>query len=160
MPLLLGCRRAPAPELLVLHGLSQSTLEVGTELQLAGTGFPVHGEGRLIFDGTFHSPGREPRLAQSELPIAADAAGLLRHRLSEEDILRLSGGAQHSTFHGRLRVIFHSRSSFGPELAGGLADVTLDIFGETEKDSALPAEAELFSEFLGLELNDAWEVTV
>ncbi len=138
--LALGCRSGgPPPSLLTLTGVSPQQLDLGDQLEIAGSGFPEGKPARILFEGTLYRPGMAPvrsaRIATATVTQSPRALTVLLDQQLQESFCGKGTAATHTTFRGSVRVEFEPRDPGAPLVTGGLPEVELDL------ESPLPSPA-------------------
>lgn len=154
-----ACAPQKTPDLLTLHSVGPPTLEQGSELRIAGDGFPERRAGRLTLIGTVYAAARAPRKVSWPFVIVAETRTTISHRLSEDDLREYLRDAAHATFRGKAVVQFQPLLPGRPALSGTSETFELDLFSEQKARAQVirPDSAEdprRFEAYLGIELGD------
>lgn len=152
--LVVGCARDAAPDLVDIHRVEPSTLEVGSELRITGLGFAERHGGTLRLVGTMFAPGRSPRALDWSIAVHPEARSLLVLPLKERHIAELLDGARHATFRGQLQLEFAPKLPGRPILRGEHA-LSLNVFGASDDNSK---DAVAFLDHLGMKLSPTFTV--
>ena len=152
-----GCRLADSPpDLLNVLDVAATTVDVGDQVEVIGTGFPEGRVGTVTFSGRLHRPG----LAPERVSLTVKAGSASRNRVSlafteqlQHKLCGVGKQARHTTFRGDLVVAFSPRQAGAPPITGRLKDVVLDLSPpdiEPAVQSDLLAQGRRAAEFLGL----------
>lgn len=156
---LLGCERAPLPQLIEVSDMVPHEVEAGDHLEFNGAQFPMSKEANLTFRGTLYRAGESPTTnavvtakgtvvspSRIELPFTQELMGKFAD---------IGEDANHTTFIGEVDVAFASLARGAPPLVATLKDVTLDVRPPENDEKAFAKHRDEGLEllhFLGIEL--------
>lgn len=156
---LLGCERAPLPQLIEVSDMVPHEVEAGDRLEFSGAQFPMGKEANLTFRGSLYRPGESPTTnavvnargtvvspSRIELPFSHELMG---------KFAEIGEDANHTTFIGEVDVAFASLAHGAPPLVATLKDVTLDVRPPENDEKAFAKHRDEgldLLHFLGIEL--------
>ncbi|MBM4373450.1 MAG: NADH-quinone oxidoreductase subunit NuoH [Deltaproteobacteria bacterium] len=162
--LMVGCKRAEAPNLLELVDVVPRDAEVGDHIEVLGTRLPA-AEAKtatVTFDGRIFQPGKSPEGEEAHIVIegAKPAADKVSFVLSDAVVAKFCGygeEAAHTTFQGDVTVALAATAQDGTAVQGKVLGITLDLRAPSIRRVALEKRSEIGTKalaHLGLRIDD------
>lgn len=150
LTLLVGCKRAEAPNLLDLVDVVPRDVEVGDHVEVLGTRLPASDAktATISFDGKLFRPGGGSEGVDAHIVVesAKSTADKVDFVLSEALAGRFCGfgeDATHTTFQGDVTVTLDASSADGQTIQGRVVGVTIDFRVPSIRRLALEKRAEV-----------------
>ena len=141
---LLGCERAPLPQLIQALDFAPREAEVGDRLEVRGTGFPKGKIANLSFRGALYRPGEDFERAEVDTSGTVTSAQQIELPFTEELQALFCGRGEktaHTTFVGDLDVAFPAVRPGAPPITATLRAITVDFRPPAPRHAVFEASA-------------------